>query len=98
MHCGAADGVLKFRFLKTGHVGGPLLEPCACTQVITNWPEDKVEHVHAADFPGRGEAGYKVPCSRVCYIERTDFKVKDERGYYGLAPGKSIMLRCAPAA
>ena len=63
--------------------------------MITNWPKDKVEHVHAANFPGRGEEGYKVPCSRVCYIERSDFKTEDVRGYYGLAPGKSIMLRCA---
>ena len=66
-----------------------------CLQVITNLPEDHVESVHALDFPGRGDAGYAVPFSKVVYIEATDFKVKDEKDYFGLAPGKAIMLRCA---
>jgi glutaminyl-tRNA synthetase len=29
------------------------------------------------------------------YIERTDFRVKDEKGYYGLAPGKQVLLKYA---
>lgn len=35
----------------------------------------------------------QVPFSRVCYIEATDFKESDEKDFYGLAPGKSVMLR-----
>lgn len=27
------------------------------------------------------------------YIERTDFRMKDSKDYYGLAPGKSVLLR-----
>ncbi len=45
---------------------------------------------------------YPVPLTRVVYIERADFRVEDAKDYYGLAPGKSAMLRwgkpwcCAP--
>lgn len=53
-----------------------------------------MEEVQALDFPGRGDAGYSVPFSKVCYIEATDFREADSKDFYGLAPGKSIMLRC----
>ncbi|PKA63404.1 Glutamine--tRNA ligase [Apostasia shenzhenica] len=36
---------------------------------------------------------YKVPFTNVVYIERTDFRLKDSKDYYGLAPGKSVLLR-----
>lgn len=29
------------------------------------------------------------------YIERDDFRETDSKDFYGLAPGKSVMLRCA---
>jgi glutaminyl-tRNA synthetase len=61
--------------------------------VITNLPDDHIEEVKAADFPGRGDAGYMVPFGKVCYIERSDFQEDDSKGYYGLAPGKTVMLR-----
>ncbi|ONK55951.1 uncharacterized protein A4U43_C10F2620 [Asparagus officinalis] len=38
---------------------------------------------------------YKVPFTNVVYIERTDFRLKDSKDYYGLAPGKSVLLRYA---
>ena len=38
---------------------------------------------------------YPVPLTRVVYIERADFRVEDAKDYYGLAPGKSAMLRLA---
>ncbi|KAL8470684.1 hypothetical protein ACS0TY_033305 [Phlomoides rotata] len=38
---------------------------------------------------------YKVPFSKVVYIERSDFRMKDSKDYYGLAPGKSVLLRYA---
>ncbi|CAN6985089.1 unnamed protein product, partial [Brassica oleracea var. botrytis] len=38
-------------------------------------------------------AFYKVPFSRVVYIDQSDFRMKDSKGYYGLAPGKSVLLR-----
>eukprot|EP00193_Tetraselmis_chui_P006197 CAMPEP_0177757330 /NCGR_PEP_ID=MMETSP0491_2-20121128/3583_1 /TAXON_ID=63592 /ORGANISM="Tetraselmis chuii, Strain PLY429" /LENGTH=780 /DNA_ID=CAMNT_0019272969 /DNA_START=69 /DNA_END=2411 /DNA_ORIENTATION=+ len=63
--------------------------------VITNLPENHYEEVDASVFPGRSEETYRIPFTRVVYIERTDFKEKDEKGYYGLAPGKHVMLRYA---
>lgn len=62
-------------------------------------PESHLEHVEAQRFPMRADSEtYKVPFSRVCFIERTDFRVADEKDYYGLAPGKSVMLRCGACA
>lgn len=61
--------------------------------VLTNVPESHFEEVEAKVFPGRSDATYKVPFTRVVYIEETDFKEKDEKDYYGLAPEKSVMLR-----
>uniref|UniRef100_A0A7S0R5T3 glutamine--tRNA ligase n=2 Tax=Chlamydomonas leiostraca TaxID=1034604 RepID=A0A7S0R5T3_9CHLO len=63
--------------------------------VITNLAEDHFQEVDAKVFPGRSEESYKVPFTRVVYIEATDFKEKDEKDFYGLAPGKSVMLRYA---
>jgi len=63
--------------------------------VVANLPEDHCEEFDAKVFPGRTEQTYKVPFTRVCYIESTDFKEVDEKDFFGLAPGKSIMLRYA---
>ena len=47
-------------------------------------------------YPQRRESTetYLVPFTRVVYIERTDFRKEDAEDYYGLAPGKTVMLRC----
>lgn len=36
-----------------------------------------------------------MPMGTSVYIERSDFREEDARGYYGLAPGKLAMLRYA---
>ena len=36
-----------------------------------------------------------MPFTRVVYIESTDFRQEDSTDYYGLAPGKAVMLRWA---
>lgn len=36
-----------------------------------------------------------VRLAKTVFIEHTDFRMEDEKGYYGLAPGKSAMLRYA---
>ncbi|GFS32852.1 glutamine-tRNA ligase, putative [Actinidia rufa] len=38
---------------------------------------------------------YKAPFSNIVYIEHSDFRMKDSKDYYGLAPGKSVLLRYA---
>ena len=44
-------------------------------------------------FPGRDET-YQVPFTKVVYIEQDDFREQDQKKYFGLAPGKSVLLRC----
>ncbi|CAD7697335.1 unnamed protein product [Ostreobium quekettii] len=63
--------------------------------IITNLPDDHYEEVVAQRFPGRKGDTYKVPFSKIVYIEATDFREVDSKDYYGLAPGKAIMLRYA---
>lgn len=41
-------------------------------------------------FPGRGAGTYPVPFTNVVYIEETDFRESDEKGFFGLAPGKEV--------
>ncbi|KAL6007508.1 Glutamine--tRNA ligase, cytoplasmic [Asimina triloba] len=36
-----------------------------------------------------------VPFTNIVYIEHSDFRIKDSKDYYGLAPGKSVLLRYA---
>jgi glutaminyl-tRNA synthetase len=64
-------------------------------QVIDNLEDGHSEEVKALRFPGRSEEGYTVPFTKVCYIEASDFRESDSKDYYGLAPGKSVMLRHA---
>ncbi|OMP07754.1 Glutamyl/glutaminyl-tRNA synthetase, class Ib [Corchorus olitorius] len=67
--------------------------------VITNLEAGSVMDLDAKKWPDAKKddksAFYKVPFSNVVYIERSDFRMKDSKDYYGLAPGKSVLLRYA---
>ncbi|KAL9238975.1 hypothetical protein vseg_013338 [Gypsophila vaccaria] len=67
--------------------------------VITNLEAGKVISLDAKKWPDAQNeettAYYKVPFSNVVYIESSDFRMKDAKDYYGLAPGKSVLLRYA---
>ncbi|XP_027099933.2 glutamine--tRNA ligase-like [Coffea arabica] len=65
--------------------------------VITNLEAGSVMDLDAKKWPDADDASsmYKVPFSKVVYIERSDFRMKDSKDYYGLAPGKSVLLRYA---
>lgn len=67
--------------------------------VITNLEAGSVMELDAKKWPDApaddASALYKAPFSNVVYIERSDFRMKDSKGYYGLAPGKSVLLRYA---
>ena len=70
--------------------------------VITNWDANKVDMRTAQRIPpliaqkkGVAADTYEVPLTKVLYIERTDFKKEDVKGYYGLAPNKHAILRYA---
>ncbi|KAA0045758.1 glutamine--tRNA ligase-like isoform X3 [Cucumis melo var. makuwa] len=67
--------------------------------VITNFENGSILDLDAKKWPEAQEdeasAFYKVPFSNIVYIEQSDFRLKDSKDYYGLAPGKSVLLRYA---
>ena len=64
--------------------------------VITNYPEDKVEQLDAANHPQRPELGSRsVPFSRELYIEADDFMEDAPKKFFRLAPGREVRLRYA---
>ncbi|XWS68848.1 hypothetical protein CRYUN_Cryun04dG0128300 [Craigia yunnanensis] len=67
--------------------------------LITNLESGSVMDLDAKKWPDAQaddtSAFYKVPFSNVVYIEHSDFRMKDSKDYYGLAPGKSALLRYA---
>ena len=64
--------------------------------VITNFDEDKVEELEAANHPKDPEAGpRKVPFTREIYVERDDFMEEPPRKFFRLGPGREVRLRFA---
>ncbi|KAI3856380.1 hypothetical protein MKX03_034462 [Papaver bracteatum] len=67
--------------------------------VITNLDGKAILYLDAKKWPDAltddASAFYKVPFTNVVYIERSDFRTKDSKDYYGLASGKSVLLRYA---
>ncbi|GKD88811.1 glutamine--tRNA ligase-like protein, partial [Tanacetum coccineum] len=64
--------------------------------VITNLASS-VKELNAKKWPNApdDDTYYKVRFSNVVYIEQKDFRLKDSKGYNGLAPGKEALLRYA---
>ncbi|KAI8993384.1 tRNA synthetases class I, catalytic domain-containing protein [Pilobolus umbonatus] len=61
--------------------------------VLTNVPDDYSEEVVVPNKPRDPSMGeHKVPFTKVLYIDRSDFREEDSKGYYRLAPGKSVGL------
>ena len=64
--------------------------------VITNYPEDRVEELAAANNPENPEAGSRtIPFSREIYIERDDFMETPPPKYFRLKPGGEVRLKYA---
>lgn len=67
--------------------------------VIMNLEASVVMDLRAKFWPdandGDDESHYQVPFSKVVYIESSDFRTNDSKDYYGLALGKTVMLRYA---
>ncbi|KAJ7954116.1 Glutamine--tRNA ligase [Quillaja saponaria] len=67
--------------------------------VVTNLQRNSRLELDAKKWPDAqnddASAFYKVPFSNIVYIERSDFRMKDSKDYYGLALGKSVLLRYA---
>lgn len=69
-----------------------VLRPLRLT--ITNFRGQ--EKFTVANHPKDESKGSReIMLSRTLYIDETDFRLEDSKGYYGLAPGKTAMLRYA---
>ena len=64
--------------------------------VISNYPEDKIEHMTAINNPGNEADGtHEVEFSRELWIERDDFMEEADKKFMRLAPGKEVRLKNA---
>jgi glutaminyl-tRNA synthetase len=64
--------------------------------IITNYPEDQVEYLDAANNVENETMGTrKIPFSREIYIERDDFMENPPKKYFRLFPGNEVRLRYA---
>ncbi|MDD2550820.1 MAG: glutamine--tRNA ligase/YqeY domain fusion protein [Bacteroidales bacterium] len=71
-----------------------VLEPIKV--IITNYPEDKTEDIHAVNNPEDEAAGKRaIPFGREVYIERNDFMEEPPKKFFRLAPGREVRLRYA---
>ncbi|KAG0723873.1 putative glutamine--tRNA ligase [Chionoecetes opilio] len=69
-----------------------VLEPLRI--VITNYPGDSAIPVTVPNVPGNDEKGtHTVPFHKEIWIERSDFREKEEKGYRRLMPQQSVGLR-----
>jgi len=74
-----------------------VLDPLKVT--ITNWEEAEVKEVTAQNHPKDASKGSRtVPLTKVLYIERTDFRMEDVKGYKRLALNKEVGLNHIGAA
>jgi len=72
-----------------------ILEPLRVT--ITNW-EGAVKDISVPNHPKDASRGsHTVPLSGVVYIEKSDFRKEDVKGYKRLAPKKAVGLMHASA-
>lgn len=64
--------------------------------IITNYPEDQVEEMEAANHPGDESFGTrKVPFCRELYIERNDFMEDAPRKFFRMSVGREVRFRAA---
>ena len=69
-----------------------VLQPLKVT--IKNFKEE--EELVTPNHPDKKELGErKLKLTKTVFIEQKDFRMEDNKGYYGLAPGKIAMLRYA---
>lgn len=61
--------------------------------VLTNVADDYLEECIVPNKPRDPAMGeHAVPFTKVLYIDRSDFREEDSKGYFRLAPGKSVGL------
>ncbi|XP_018342396.1 PREDICTED: probable glutamine--tRNA ligase [Trachymyrmex septentrionalis] len=69
-----------------------VLEPIKLT--IKNFPQEKAIKLTAPDFPNEPERGHhEITFDEIVYIEATDFKEIEEKGFRRLTPKQSVGLK-----
>jgi len=68
-----------------------VLHPLKVT--LTNF--DETVAITVPNHPYEDKGTHTVPFTNVVYIERSDFRLENEKGYYGLAPNKTVLLKYA---
>lgn len=64
--------------------------------IIENYPEDKIERLHAHNHPNNTDMGTReVPFTRTLYIEADDFRETANKKFKRLVIGKEVRLRNA---
>ena len=62
--------------------------------ILTNYPEDKLEHMKASLNPEDASAGERsIPFSKELYIERDDFMEEPPKKFFRLRPGGEVRLK-----
>lgn len=86
----AAREDLNSRAIRVSAVINPL------KLTITNYPEEKVEHLETINNPEHPEEGtHTIPFSRHLWIEREDFMENAPKKYFRLTPGSEVRLKSA---
>jgi len=68
-----------------------VLDPLKVT--LTNYDANKSESITVVNHPKKPEMGSReMSFSKHLYIDRSDFKEEDVKGFFGLAPGKTVRL------
>eukprot|EP01114_Cavostelium_apophysatum_P010828 TRINITY_DN2495_c0_g1_i1.p1 TRINITY_DN2495_c0_g1~~TRINITY_DN2495_c0_g1_i1.p1 ORF type:complete len:814 (-),score=239.51 TRINITY_DN2495_c0_g1_i1:35-2335(-) len=68
-----------------------VLDPLKVT--ITNWEGEDVRQVQANNHPKDKSKGTRnIPMTKTLYIDNSDFRLQDVKGYKRLAPGKTVGL------
>lgn len=76
----------------TAHRAMVVLEPLKV--VITNFPSEAAVTVSVPNIPGSDDKGtHNVVFDREMWIERSDFREEEEKGYRRLTPQQSVGLR-----
>jgi len=64
--------------------------------VITDWKSGETLKYTAPNHPRDKSMGSReLEIGSVVFIDRSDFRAKDEKDYFGLAPGKTVTLKYA---
>lgn len=97
IHLGRLEYHIREELNKTAPRKMVVLHPLKV--IITNLEDNFSLDLDAKKWPDAPvddtSSFYKIPFSKIVYIERSDFRMKDSKDYYGLAPGKSVLLRYA---